>query len=469
MQRRHSRHGTTAWQKTIASQSCAPPLPATPPLTTHRWPVIVAIIVGGLIAFSVVFCIARCICCGAECAICCCKCCTCCCGSSDSGHKGMKSENAPYQGYPPQPYSQQPYASNAPANPYAEARSFAPPPPPPQIDTQYQSHATPTFTPAPAFIPAPTVSPAPTFRPAPAPASEQPQYATFDAHKKPVNEDALPAMPSWNDARSVQVEVEEEAVPEKRGDVEMDRLNYNGSVPNTSTAGVAAGAMGAGMRASPGPGRSPVSPVQGTDAYGFPASYQDQYGRRGSPAQNQNISPNYGVNTGYAQDNYRQPSPAQNQNISPVYGANTGYAQDNYRQPSPAQSYSQYSQTSNAQDTLYDRRSPAQNQAYNIAQPSYNAPSERYNSPAPPSYHTTANPYSYAPAPTPTYNQPRSNTPGYGNGNAGDGGGVYDAVPSRTQTPSAYPGQQTYQAFQPQGQQYSGVTRKPLEGSLREV
>ncbi|KAF3046120.1 hypothetical protein E8E12_011204 [Didymella heteroderae] len=409
-----------------------------------KWPVIVAIIVGGIIAFSVVFCIARCLCCAAECTMCCCKCCTCCCGSGDSGHKRMKSEN---QGYPPpQPYPQQPYAS---PNPYAEARSFAPPPPPPpQINTQYQSHATPVIARQPSN---PHFNPQvnPKFaRPA---SPERPQYATFDAHSKPANEDALPAMPSWNDARSRQIEVEEEAVPEKRGDVEMERLNHNGSVPNTSVAGVAAGAVAGGMRASPGPGRSPVSPAQGSDSYGFPAAYQSQYDRRGSPAQNQNVSP--------------------------VYGANAGYASNNYNHgPSPAQSHSQYSQASDP----YERRSPPQNQPYNqpynntAQQNTYTAPPERYNSPAPPSYHTTANPnpYAYAPAPVQPYDQPRSNTPGYG---AGSGNAGYDPVPNRgqTATPSTYPGQQQYQAFQPQGapqgQQYSGITRKPVEGSLRDV
>lgn len=351
----------------------------------------------------------------------------------------MQSAN---QGYPPPPpYPQQPYAS---PNPYAEARSFAPPPPPPQINTQYQSHATPTLTRQPTN---PNFNPQvnPKFaRPA---SPQQPQYATFDAHGKPANEDALPAMPSWSDARSRQIEVEEEAVPEKRGDVELDTLNYHGSAPNTSVAGVAAGAAGAGLRGSPGPARSPVSPAQGTDGYGFAPGYQNQYDRRGSPAQSQNVSPAYGANAGYAQNNYN-------------------------RGPSPAQSYSQYSQASDP----YDRRSPVQNQPYNqpynnIAQQiPYNAPSERYNSPAPPSYHTTANPnpYAYAPPPVQPYDQPRSNTPGYG---AGSGNTGYDPVPNRSQTatPSAYPGQQQYQAFQPQGQQFSGITRKPVEGSLRDV
>ncbi|KAJ4380959.1 hypothetical protein N0V86_003306 [Didymella sp. IMI 355093] len=397
-----------------------------------KWPVIVVIIVGGIIAFSVIFCIARCICCGAD----------------DSGHKRMKSGNQGYQGYPPpqpypqQPLPQQPYAS---PNPYAEARSFAPPPPPPQ---QYQSHATPVMARRPTN---PHFNPQVNPKFARPPPPEQPKFATFDANSKPANEDALPAMPSWNEARSRHVEVEEEAVPEKRGDVEMDRLNHNGSVSSTSAAGVAAGALGAGMRGSPGAGRSPVSPMQGTDGYGFPAGYQNQYDRRGSPAQNQNASPGYGANAASAHNNYN-------------------------RGPSPPQPYGQQNQSA----APYERRSPPQNQPYNqpynntAQQNPYSAPPERYTSPAPPSYHTTANPnpYAYAPPPVQPFDQPRSNTPGYG---AGSGNAGYDPVPNRSQTstPSAYPGQQQYQAFQPQGapqgEQYSGVARKPIGGSLRDV
>jgi hypothetical protein len=172
--------------------------------------------------------------------------------------------------------------------------------------------------------------------------------------------------------------------------------------------------------------------MQGTDGYGFPAGYQNQYDRRGSPAQN----------------------------ASPAYGANAASAHNNYnRGPS---------------------RSPPQNQPYNQSynntaqQTPYSATPERYTSPAPPSYHTTAisNPYAYAPAPVQPFDQPRSNTPGYG---VGSGSAGYDPVPNRSQTstPSAYPGQQQYQAFQPhgapQGEQYSGIARKPIGGSLRDV
>lgn len=439
-----------------------------------KWPVIVAIIVGGIIAFSVIFCIARCICCGAECAICCCKCCTCCCGS-DSGHKRMKSEN---QGYPPpQPYPQQPYAS---PNPYAEARSFAPPPPPPpQINTQYQSHPPPAIARQPSnpnFNP--QVNPKFAARPA---SPEQPQYATFDARSRPVNDDALPEMPSWNNARSVHVEVEEEAVPEKRGDVEMDRLNHNGSVPSSigGVAGAAAvGGVAAGMRGSPA-ARSPVSPV---GDYGFPN--QNGYDRRPSPAQLRNMSPAQSYNNNTSP--YHTPSP---------YGAPQNTLP---RGPSPAQSYSQYSQASDPYASREPYTQPYANLAaqnpyaaqdgYNTPSPTYPAPlqcnqqtdpyhsphqHERYNSPAPPSYHTTAPP------------PPLQNA--YGNAYASDPVNRTD-----TATPSAYPGQATYasispsastdmngagayRAFTPQssgsgGQQgYQAVSRKAVGGSLREV
>ena len=105
-----------------------------------------------------------------------------------------------------------------------------------------------------------------------------------------------------------------------------------------------------------------------------------------------------------------------------------------------------------------------QQQPYNTTQPSL----DRHASPAPPSYHTTAplprnpDPYAYAPTPVQPFDQPqpaRSHTPGYGNGSPGGyaagnmntTGGGYEAVPNRSQTatPSAYPGQQTYQAFRP--------------------
>lgn len=330
---------------------------------------------------------------------------------------------------------------------------------------------------------------------------ERPQYATFDAHSKPVNEDALPEMPSWKNARNVHVEVEEDVVPEKRGDVEMDRLNHNGSVPGTSVAAMAgAGAVGAGMgmgmRNSPGPGQqgrgrgSPAS-ASPVDGYGFPAGYQNQYDGRGSPAQqnqNLNISP-------YGQPGYQRGGPSPAQSYSQYSQGSDQYERRRQQQPfiAPLNVAPQDPYNSNAQQNTYrnEQHSPydnAQQNPYSSAQQDpynsssrdpYTSPSpqnsynthpaqDRHASPAPPSYHTTAplprnpDPYAYAPTPVQPFDQPqpaRSHTPGYGNGSPGGyaagnmntTGGGYEAVPNRSQTatPSAYPGQQTYQAFRP--------------------
>ncbi|KAF2993675.1 hypothetical protein E8E13_001028 [Curvularia kusanoi] len=382
-----------------------------------------------------------------------------------SSHKRMKSDNRGYPPPQPQPYPPpQPYAS---PNPYAEARSFAPPPPPPQpVNTQYSQ-------PAPAMTRRPTN---PNFNPQVNPkfakkeSPEQPQFATFDAHSKPVNEDALPEMPSWKNARNVHVEVEEEAVPEKRGDVEMERLSPGGyGQQQQQQQGMAGGAAaGAGMRGSPGPGRSPVSPMQGNDGYGFPASYNNnpntQYDqRRGSPAQNQNSSPG-----GYGGGLYAQQRPGFDRAPSAVSYSQYSQGSDQYERRAQQQPYIAPLNLAPHQP----EQQPYETESAFSAHQSYISPApavDRYNSPAPPSYHTTAqpNPYAYAPPPVMPYNQPqRSNSPGYG---AGSGNG-YDPVPNRSQTasPSAYPGQQQYQAFTPGGQQ-SGVARKPVQGSLREV
>ncbi|KAF2865305.1 hypothetical protein BDV95DRAFT_599778 [Massariosphaeria phaeospora] len=385
----------SSWDKCMAKTYC-------------KWPVIVAIIVVSLTVLSIVLCVARCICCGAECACCCFRCCACCsCGRS--GHKRMKSEPPP----PPPMYP-------------AAAGYAAPPAPPaaPPIDTrplnqQYRSHAAPAFHPAP----------------------ERPQFATFDGPAKPVNEDALPAMPSWGDARSRHVE--EEVMPEKRGDMEMDRLNHNGST--TGLSGTGAAAVGVTRRP-----RQP-SPVQG--GYGPPQGYQNDAlaSRVPQPSPNHSPAP-YGAQYGQQQDPYRHVSPIQ-PSLSPVYGAGAGAGY--------------------AQGQQFGRRSPGQafNQQYDQ---SYQQPPPRHT-PSPPranDYASGYGPDEYAQAPA------RSHTPGYVPS--------VPSVPPRYETPapsypgqptyesseSAYPGQQSYQAFnpsEPQGQQYSGITRKPVDGSWREV
>lgn len=364
--------------------------------------------------------------------MCCCKCCTCCCsGSGRSGHKRMKSEPTPM--YPVYPVAAAP-------NPYAQAHAAAPPAP---IDNrpvhqQYRSHATPAFSPA--------------------PAPEPPQFATFDSQKKPVNEDALPAMPSWKDARDVHVEVEEPAVPEKRGDVEMDRLDRSGSATGGSMTGAAA--IG-GARRSPGPGRSPMQRSPTGDSYGYDQGFEKESlvgGMQRSP----HTSPVPQGRPYAQQDDYRRGSPAQN--LSPVYGAGDGYGR---RSPASPQAYN---------NSQYDQRDP-----YNDHQGSYTQMphTDRYDSPAPPSYHTNNNyatnnnaPYdNFAPSPV----QPRVHTPNYEASEplvqpSPQPASAYPGQQSYTPQ-SSYPGQQSYQAFNPgqTGQQYSGVQRKAVDGSYRDL
>ncbi|KAH7392629.1 hypothetical protein BKA66DRAFT_510188 [Pyrenochaeta sp. MPI-SDFR-AT-0127] len=341
-------------------------------------------------------------------------------GGGRSGHKRVKSEPTPT--YPT------PYGAPA-ANQYAAAHYAAPPAPPVDarpLNQQYRSNAMPTFTPA--------------------PVPERQQYATFASPSKPVNEDALPAMPTWKDGRDVHVEVEQPPMPEKRGDMEMDRLDHNGSM--TAMAAVP------GATRSPGPGRSPIQRSPTGDGYGFPPGYQNDSFVGAGPQRN-SPSP-YG--RPYAQqDEYGRGSPA-----PPVYAAGDGYTQNQ----------------------SYGRRSPGQHQAYNQYDHQdryddrYDPPDQRYRSPSPPSannynYNQAASRDDFAPAPV----QQRSNTPGYA---ASESTHFESSTTSTSAYPgqrayspqSSYPGQQTYQAFSPgapQGQQYSGVTRKAVDGTHRDI
>ncbi|KAF1997680.1 hypothetical protein P154DRAFT_524564 [Amniculicola lignicola CBS 123094] len=453
-----------SWSKCMAKSYC-------------KWPVIVAIIIGGLIVLSVVFCIARCVCCGAEVACCCFKCCSCCSPGrrkAKEGHKRMDSAGAPI--FPP------PIASNN-----------------RPVNEQYQSHAAPTTH---------------------GTTTDRPQFATFDTPSKPtkpINEDALPAMPSWGDAR--ETHVEEEVVPEKKGDLELNRLDQNGSM-NGGMAGAAA--VGAARR-SPGPGRLPMDRNPTNDSYGFPPGYQNNQPRNGTPLgvlQQQQMAgprrmgtpqgmgvPRMGTPQGMGnpqrmgtpqrgppgqfadpynqqQDGYRGASPVHA--VSPVYGAGAGPGlarEQQYNQSTLANDYTQNSQ--------YDRHSPVDNYntAYN-APPAQSPPPRQYSPPQ--QYHqqqlqqpqgppSPMSPYgaqdhdhgnhqgmqnSYAPlanarSPSPHYAPTESSR-------------YEDSVaPSYHTTAPAYPGQQTYQAFQPPvelpSQQYSNIARKPVDGSWKEI
>ncbi|KAF2741203.1 hypothetical protein EJ04DRAFT_117378 [Polyplosphaeria fusca] len=371
-----------------------------------KWPVIVAIVVGSLIILSIVLCVARCICCGAECACCCFKCCGGCCGGSGrkGGHKRMNSTAAP----PPPVYP---------------SYGMPPAPPPAPVNEQYRPHAVPTYR---------GVEP------------ERPKFATFDASAKPANEDALPAMPSWSDATSYKVE--ETVLPEKKGDLEMDRLDQTG-----------AAAVGAGRIS---PGRSPVQRSPTADSYGFPPGYQNDSfvsAQRNSPGP-------YTDQYGQHRDDYNG-----NQSLSPVYGARAGYAQNQqHGRRSPGQGYNrQYNAPSPG-----PRRSPTQPNMYGdeygngYGMSNYGPDVGREPSPA--SYQND----SYAPAPV------RKQSPPYSNPSP------VASHPPALMAPAApaYPGQQTYhtedaaqtskptyRAFTPAQDQYGGAQRAPGDQSWKEV
>jgi hypothetical protein len=318
-------------------------------------------------------------------------------------------------------------------NPYAQAHSFAPPAPldPRPLNQQYRSHDAPAFTPAPTYV---------------STAPERPQFATFEAHK-PVNEDALPVMPTWGDARDRHVEVEEEPLPQKKGDMELDRLNHNGSVTGMAAVG--------GARRSPAPTRSPVSPVNG---YGYDQGFEKEPLVGGGPNRGPYSSPAPNSRPYAQQDEYRRGSPAQN--LSPVYGAGEGYAQAQpYGRHPPAQQQQQQQQPSYThQDDYNYQDSYAQVPTHSPAPPAQNYNQAPYHSPSPPAQdynHNNSQFDNYAPAPA----QQRSHTPGYPQSEppmyeqpepVAQPVSAYPGQRSYTpQAQAAYPGQKTYQAFQP--------------------
>ncbi|KKA23122.1 hypothetical protein T310_2848 [Rasamsonia emersonii CBS 393.64] len=204
-----------------------------------KWPAIVGIIVGSLILISIVGCIISCVCCGVQCCRGCCgcfyDCCECCCGSSRHGGRSKYAD-------PPAPYYHQP------------------PPPPANMNYGYQQ------------------SPAP-------PAYRGPRTAQFDHPSSKVNDDALPAMPTWADAPTRRVK-DTSPVSE---DVEMNRLDApthagTGTIPTTGR--VSRG----GYTELPSSAASPP-PVQegyrGAEPSHFPKPPSPQaagYGPRAAPA-----------------------------------------------------------------------------------------------------------------------------------------------------------------------------------------
>jgi hypothetical protein len=361
----------------------------------------------------------------------------------------MKSDQPP-----PPIYNQQTYAPPPPSGPGPGSFDSRP------VNQQYRSHAAPAFN--------PTFNPAvnPLFAPKPKP--EEPQYARFES-QKPVNEDALPAMPSWSDAKVSHVE--EEVIPEKQNNIEMDRLDQNGSVAGSSMTGAA---VAGAPRRSPGPGRSPVPRMQTQDPYGFPAGYHnDSYANNAPPHDPRNSPRPQDRYYGQEQGVYRGVSPIQAS--APSYGAGAGYAHhQQYDDQSPTAGY--------APPRHYDQQSPAPNytqtQNYGRGSPGPNYAQEQFRRPSPAHSPSPVNPYGYS-APRPQEAHYTGNNVQHNDGYAPSESTRYEPSPAPSYpgqqayaSEPAYPGQQGYQAFnpgQPQGQQHSGVTRKAAPGSWREV
>jgi hypothetical protein len=142
------------------------------PLTSHRYPAIIGIVLGSLFLLSIVLCIARCLCCGVECCCACCSCLNACCPSPRrGGNRGGR-----YSGM----------NDNAPA-----------------INNHYHGSPNGGYQPGPA---------PPVYNP-------KPPYAQFDAGTKyRGNEDALPDMPTWDAAGN-------RKVLDENNDMELGRLN----------------------------------------------------------------------------------------------------------------------------------------------------------------------------------------------------------------------------------------------------
>lgn len=286
------------------------------------------------------------------------------------------------------------------------------------------------------------------------------QYARFESKSAPVNEDALPSMPTWSEATSTRVE-EPVPVSEKRpGDMELHEMGSNASARRSP------------ILRSPG-SQQHMSHVY-NDQYGFPAGYHND----SFVSESQRRSP--GPNNGYAQPHYaaeeggyRGMSPVHAQALSSVYGGAADYPQ----QQQPQQSYDRRSPVSSP----YDQRqpSPGPNTAYTQHQQQHQQQhyDDRAYSPPAPAYSPTgagAGSASYAyqsmdrPAPSSYPSAESAATTGYA-----QSGSTRFEPPNPLSSPApAYPGQQTYpgeQSFQALNFQTQPVGRKPVDGSWKDV
>lgn len=270
-----------------------------------KWPVIAAIIVGSLVVISIIWCCARCLCCGAEC---CCGCLSCfnrCCPSPRGGKRGG---GGGYEKPPLMPY-------------------------------QYQ-------------IPRPMYMGA--------------QTARFDASSGgrggKVHDDALPAMPTWSTATSHKVEDESEAL-------EMEKLEQQNPTTallqpqhrvesEMAYSGHEDGDM-AEMHAEPY--RSPYQSQAQTGSYygqqvaAYPAQSQS-YNAQTNAYQSQGTGYHQPQNSYYAQQQQQAPSPYESQ--PQTQSAYEATPTSPYEVQNPYQPYAAHSQPQHQYQTQQQYANP---------------------------------------------------------------------------------------------------------------
>ncbi len=303
---------------------------------------IVGIIIGSLVALSLVFCLVRCLCCGAQC---CCACMSCCAPRRrrPRGHQPLPSAAPPHY-----PVAMQPYA---PAQPYVQATPAV-----------YGSIRTAQFD-----------------------ASSQGGAST----RVPFNEDALPAMPTWGEAKEKHVEDTSEPEP-VADEVEMDSL-----------AGTTAVAAKTGSPRDLSQARRPSD----MSAYALPSQQQQHYEKT-----SQGVRDDYSVGTQYGvQDQY---GVRDDYSVGTQYGVQNHYdVRDRYGvpdRPSPHPTSPlrvPVPRVGTPQGYFAQSSTPS---AYNS--PGYGSASSPYGAPQQPSRFSTHNPQSYQRAPS----SPGYSSPSYG-------------------------------------------------------
>ncbi|KAI0176335.1 hypothetical protein GGR52DRAFT_356389 [Hypoxylon sp. FL1284] len=398
--------------------------------TFCKWPVIAVIIIGGLIILSIVWCIARCLCCGLSC---CCECCYClkccgeCCGCCDPPRgKRHKYLDDPF--IPPHHEQNQAYRSQAPMTPG--------------------------------------------FSSAPAPASTAPQFATFDDSTKK-DADSLPVMPSWDGAKSQKVLVEDEPVemePLKKPENSLNTNMSAGNVPHTSPSPVSPGGASpyGAMPGQGGPNGYMAAARAETDPYsanGYAAhgqGYDNQYNYNGygQPPQD-NMNQGYGMAAAGAMGR-RTPHNGGYDNYNNGYGRggmDQGYPQSR----TPASYNDEYGRSG----TPESYRAPPSYRSAPMGGNGYNNPS-RMASPGPQAGYGNPNRMA-SPGPQGGYGNPsRMASPGPQAGGYGYNSARQSPAPqigfeypprSQTQTPNSY--QQRQYPPNPR-RQYSSDSTRPL-------